>query len=445
MSRPGKPSHNSPRSVGRCQLATARTVRTIPMRLRELLSELNQELQRRHAETLYRPRRIVESLPAGRCRVNGRELIDFSRNDYLGLSHHPLAVQAARSALEAAPNEAGFEPAAPRGHAVVGATASAQVSGRSAQMAALEETVARFEDCEDALVFPSGFAANVGTITALAGEDDLLLCDRLNHASLIDGCRLSRATFRVYRHDRLERLERELHRAAGYRRRFVVTDSVFSMDGDLAPLADLCDLAERFDATLIVDEAHATGVLGRHGRGLVEACGLEDRGIVRIGTLSKAVGALGGFVAGPRCLVDYIRQSARPYVYSTALPPAVCAAARAALDVIATQPQLRQRLHALMADLAATLRAAGINVGPVRTPIVPVIVRSSEKALALAERLTESGFFVPAIRPPTVPRNTARLRISLSAAHRPEDIGALAQALAQHLPLTGDSGTAGMQ
>ncbi len=406
----------------------------------ELLQQLRAELRHRRAAGLYRPRRVVESLPGGRCRVDGRELIDFSRNDYLGLSHHPRVLQAARTALESTADGDRSARVTQPSQPVLGATASAQVSGRSAAMAALEEAIARFEGCEDALVFPSGFAANVGTITALAGQHDLVLCDRLDHASLIDGCRLSRATLRVYRHDRLERLERELHRAAGYRRRFIITDSVFSMDGDLAPLPELCELADRFGATLIVDEAHATGVLGEHGRGLIEAYGLEDRGAVRIGTLSKAVGALGGFVAGPEPLVDYVRQFARPYVYSTALPPAVCAAARAALEVIATQPEIRQRLHTRMAEFAAALRENGIDVGTVQTPIVPVVVRSSEQAMAIAERLLDSGFFVPAIRPPTVPRDTARLRISLSAAHRTEDIRALAQALATHLPCPIDAG-----
>ncbi|RMG37473.1 MAG: 8-amino-7-oxononanoate synthase [Planctomycetota bacterium] len=399
----------------------------------ELFQQLERELADWSADGLYRPRRVVEPLPGGRCRIEGRELIDFSRNDYLGLSHHPRVVQAARSVLgDPPPSDFARQTVDPTAALAkcLGATASAQVSGRTPAMAELEAAIAEFEGTEDALVFPSGFAANVGTISALAGRDDLLLCDRLNHASLIDGARLSGATLRVYRHDRLDRLERALRNASGYRRRFVVTDTVFSMDGRVAPLRDLCDLADRFEATLIVDEAHATGVFGPHGRGIVEELGLEDRIAVRVGTLSKAVAALGGFVAGSRTLIEYLRQFARPYVYSTALPPCVCAAARAALEVIRTEPQLRQRLRRGSAETASALRSAGVPVADdVRGPIVPILLRDNELACRLGEALFNHGLFVPAIRPPTVPRGTARLRISLSAAHRQQDLQRLRRTL----------------
>jgi 8-amino-7-oxononanoate synthase len=294
----------------------------------------------------------------------------------------------------------------------------------------LEERLAAFERQEAAVLFPTGYAANVGTIAALAGPDDLVCLDRLNHASLVDGCRLSRAKLMVYRHDRLDRLARGLKKAATRRRRFIVTDSVFSMDGVLAPLRALCELAEKFDATLVVDEAHATGVFGEQGRGVAEQQGVEDRVPVRVGTLSKAVGTLGGFVAGSQPLVDWLWNTARTQMFSTALPPAVCAAATAAIDVIETEPWRRQRLWALADRLRQQLAGARIRTVPNSVgPIVPVLIGLPEQALAAAGRLEEAGFLVPAIRPPTVPRGTSRLRISVSCGHREEDVDRLAEAV----------------
>jgi 8-amino-7-oxononanoate synthase len=283
-------------------------------------------------------------------------------------------------------------------------------------------------------LFPTGFAANAGTICALAGKEDVIFSDRLNHASLIDGCRLSQARVLVYHHDDLAGLEHELEKSAwkgsGTGRRLIVTDTVFSMDGDLAPLLELCDLAERFEAMVIVDEAHATGVFGHGGRGVAEMMGVEHRIAVRVGTLSKGVGTMGGFVAGSHTLIDWLWNRARPQIFSTALPPSICAAAIEAIRIIETEPERRQRLLQLAAGLRRKIVDAGIETVPQAVgPIVPVILHTPERALQVARQLEEQGFLVGAIRPPTVPHGTSRLRITLCSAHEPADIDRLVAAL----------------
>ncbi|HEX6987487.1 MAG TPA: 8-amino-7-oxononanoate synthase [Planctomycetaceae bacterium] len=360
---------------------------------------------------LRRPRREARRLGNGRIEIGGRTLVDFASNDYLGLANDPEVVAAAREALAGG----------------VGSGASALVSGRTPHHAALEAVLAAFEGQEDAILFPTGYAANVGTVAALAGPGDVIFCDRLNHSCLVDGCRLSGASFRVYRADRLAQLERHLAAAAGSGRRWIVTDGVFGMDGVVAPLAGLCDLADRYDAALIVDEAHGTGVLGDRGRGACERCGVEDRVAVRTGTLSKAVGALGGFVAGPRELTEYLWHRSKTQMFSTALPPAVCAAAAAAVRLIESQPDRRERLARLADRLRGRLRSSDLDVpGDAGVPIVPVILGEPERAVAAGAELERRGFAVAVIRPPTVPRGTARLRISLSAAHNEGTVDALA-------------------
>lgn len=376
------------------------------------LAWVAEDLARVEADGLYRPRREANLLPGGRIEVAGRTLVNFASNDYLGLATEPSVIAAAQAAL---------------GRGSVGSGASALVSGRTASHAELERTLAEFEGQEDAVLFPTGYAANVGTIAALVGAEDIVFSDRLNHSCLIDGSRLSGASFRVYRSDRLDGLERHLAAATCRRRRWIVTDGVFGMDGVVAPLADLCEIADRHDATLIVDEAHGTGVLGDHGRGACEQCGVEDRGIIRTGTLSKAVGALGGFVAGPKVLTDYLWHHAKTQMFSTALPSSLCAAASAALRLIAAEPERRTRLASLSDRLQDRLRQAGLNVpGDARVPIVPVLLGEPERAVAAGEELERRGFLVAVIRPPTVPRGTARLRVSLSAAHDEGALDALA-------------------
>lgn len=379
------------------------------------------ELDALTAAGLRRGRRVVRPLPSGACEIDGRRLWNFASNDYLGLAADSRLADAAKAAL----SEAG-----------VGARASALVAGRTEWHAGLEQALARFEGQEAAILFPTGFAANVGTIAALVEEPDLVFCDRLNHASLIDGCRLSGAKLRVFRHSELDTLERELHKAAGFRRRLIVTDAVFSMDGDLAPLRELCDLAERFEADVLVDEAHSTGVFGKHGRGGCEHLGVEDRVAVRVGTLSKAVGALGGFVAGPQSLVDWLWNKARPQVFSTALPPAICAAATAAVQIIQDEPDLRTKLWRNCEFVRNGLAQSKIDVLPNSAgPIIPIVLGNPDMAIDAQRKLEERGCLVAAIRPPTVPQGTSRLRVSLSAAHDEVALHKLVDALREVVPI----------
>lgn len=360
---------------------------------------LDADLQRLRDKGLWREVRTIRSLPDGWCEVEGRRVRNLSSNDYLNLAHDSRVIAAAKEALD----EAG-----------VGAGASALVSGRTPWHERLEKTVREFEGTEAAVLFPTGYAANVGTVSALVSDQDVVFCDRLNHASLVDGCRMSGARLRVYRHDRLEILERELRKSSEERRRWIVTDAVFSMDGDLAPLVELCDLAEKFDAQVIVDEAHGTGVFGANGRGVCEYSGVEDRVAVRIGTLSKAIGTLGGFVACSNSVRDWLWHSARTQVFSTALPPAVCAAAAKSIELIRDEPQRRHHLHALSIGLRVRLAERLSSEG--EGPIVPIRVEQPDATQKMAAELLESGFLVGAIRPPTVPHGTSRLRICLTAA-----------------------------
>lgn len=376
---------------------------------------LHAELGSLQEQGLIRRRRSITPLADARCVVNGKTLRNFASNDYLNLAQDSRVIEAARAALEAAGS---------------GARASALICGRTDWHARLEERLARFEGQDAAVLFPTGYAANVGTISALMGPEDTVFCDRWNHASLVDGCRLAGARFRVYRHDDLSKLERQLDRDRSSQRRWIVTDGLFSMDGDCAPLPELCDLAERFGAYLLIDEAHGTGVFGERGRGVAEWLGVEQRISVRVGTLSKAVGALGGFVTGSQALADWLWNRARTQMFSTALPPAVCAAAYAAIDVIEAEPERRRHLLELAAVLRRELRAAGFQIPAGCTgPIIPVILRDEERTLQVAADLEARGFLVGAIRPPTVPANTSRLRITVTAGHSLKDVMDLAGAL----------------
>jgi len=366
------------------------------------------ELERNH---LRRQVRQVDTLPQGLCRVEGRVCRHFAGNDYLGFAHHPELAEAALRAVQ----EHG-----------VGSGASPLVAGYSRWHRDLETRLAAFEQTEAAMLFPSGYAANLGSIAALAGRGDVVFCDRHNHACVVDGCRLSGARLRVYRHTQLDRLERELGAARGARRRIITTDAVFSMEGVLAPLAELVEIAHRHAALLVVDEAHGTGVWGPGGRGACAAAGVADRVPVRIGTLSKALGCLGGFVCGSRPLVDWLRNRARPQIYSTALPPAVCAAAGRAVDLLRLDAGPAQRVWSLTTRFREGLQRLGCPTWPgSEGPIVPVLVPDPAGLLTIAQRLLERGQFVAAIRPPTVPHGTSRLRITISAAHSPSAIDSL--------------------
>lgn len=346
--------------------------------------------------------------------VDGQQLINFGSNDYLGLAADARLRAAVARAIDAEGCGAGSSPL---------------VTGHSATHQRLERALADFEEAEAALVFSSGFAANVGTISALAGREDVLFADEHNHASMIDGCRLSRAEVQVYPHGDWRALESLLEASRGAGRRLIVTESVFSMHGDLAPLAELAELAERFECMLLVDEAHATGVLGAHGRGLCEELGVEPSVHVRIGTLSKALGAAGGFVVGSRSLVEWLVNRARPYIFSTGLPPAICEAGLAALGIVKSEPRRRIELQDQAAALRSRLRQRGWNVGSSASQIVPLVVGEPQAALRCSARLRERGLLVPAMRPPSVPGGQSLLRISLSAAHTPTMIERLLDAL----------------
>lgn len=375
---------------------------------------LDADLQRLRDDSLWRDVRTIKSLSDGWCEVAGRRVRNLSSNDYLNLAHDPRVIAAAREALD----DAG-----------VGAGASALVSGRSHWHERLEATIRDFEGTEAAVLFPSGYAANVGTVSALVSDQDVVFCDRLNHASLIDGCRMSGARLRVYRHDRLEVLERELAKTSSGGRRWIVTDAVFSMDGDLAPLTELCDLAEKFDAGVIVDEAHGTGVFGANGRGVCEYFDVEDRIAIRIGTLSKAVGTLGGFVACSNSVRDWLWHSARTQVFSTALPPAICAAAARSFELIRDEPRRREHLQVISAEFRELMSGRLSSEG--KGPIVPIRGNGPEWPQRMAAELLEASFLVGAIRPPTVPRGTSRLRICMTAACELNDVNRLSDLISE--------------
>lgn len=345
----------------------------------------------------------------------GQSLLNFGSNDYLGLAAEPAVVEAARLALP----QTGW-----------GAGASPLVTGRGAIHAALERELARFEGTEAALLFPTGFAANVGAITALASAGDAIFSDAKNHASIIDGCRLSGAKVLVYQHRNAAHLQQLLAASASeFRRRLIVSDSLFSMDGDFAPLAQLVELARTHHAMLLVDEAHATGVIGKHGRGVCELLDVEEGVSVRVGTLSKALGSSGGFVAGSRQLIDWLANRARPYIFSTAAPEAASAAARKSLELVRDQPHRRQTLLALAAEFRERLAVAGLTIGDSQSQIVPVILSDPQRTMHAAQALRERGIFVPGIRPPSVPAGESLLRVSLTYLHQPEHLERLLAAL----------------
>ena len=346
-------------------------------------------------------------------------LINFASNDYLG-----LARELNSPTLQATLEEFGW-----------GSGASPLVTGRTTVHAALESDLAAFKATERALTFPAGYAANVGTIAALVGKQDVILSDIRNHASIIDGCRLSGATVLVYRHNDMAHLAELLTSASSHRRRLIVTDSLFSMDGDVAPLAKIAELSRAHDCMLMIDEAHATGVFGEHGRGLAELFHCEAAVDVTVGTFSKALGSIGGFVAGSEKLIDWLANSARSYIFSTALPAACSSACRSAVQLIQSEPQrrkqllsnaqyLRQRLH--------SIRLLHESHNEFCTQIVPVVVGTPEKAIALSAALRSAGLLVPAIRPPTVPAGGSMLRVSLSARHTQTEMDHLVDVLATH-------------
>ena len=365
------------------------------------------ELSKLDEQNLRRRLRVVDSYNGSRITMNHREMLLLCSNDYLGLANHPALRQAALQAME----RYGF-----------GAGASRLVSGTSALHQALEDRLALFKGTEAALVFNSGYAANTGIIPAIVGIGDLILSDSLNHASIVDGCRLSKAQVTIYTHKDSAQVETLLKNNLQAKRKLIVTDGVFSMDGDIAPLPDLVYLSEKYGAILMVDDAHGTGVLGQTGKGTVEHFGLSGRVHIQMGTLGKALGSFGAYAAGSKELIDFLINCSRSFIYSTALPSSVCAASLAAIDLLEQEPERRVRLWNNRNQFVNGLRSIGISTGASETPIVPLIIGDSGRALKAADKLFEYGVYATAIRPPTVPADAARIRTTVSAAHSNADI-----------------------
>ncbi len=345
--------------------------------------------------------------------IDGKEVILLSSNNYLGLTNHPRLKEAATFAV--------------RDYGT-GACASRLIAGNLAIHEDLEKRIASFKGSRAAVVFSTGYMANIGLITSLAGEDDLIVSDELNHASIVDGCMLSKAEVKVYPHKNVEELKRLLSQGrsasaqATYRRRVIVTDGVFSMDGDIAPLPEILEVAEEHHSIVIVDDAHATGVLGENGKGTLEHFGLENENIIQIGTFSKALGSLGGYVAGPDVIVEYLKNKARGFIYSTALPPSVCAASIAALDTVEKEPWIRGRLWENVARFKRGLTALGYDIRATQTQIIPIVIGDTSLTMEFAEAIFEEGIYAPGIRPPTVPEGKSRIRATPMASHTDEQI-----------------------
>ncbi|WP_442781483.1 8-amino-7-oxononanoate synthase [Collimonas fungivorans] len=379
----------------------------------ELLTEIRDQLAALQEQKLLRKRRIVDGPQGPLLDVEGRQYLAFCSNDYLGLANHP----ALRAAAQAGLDQYG-----------IGASASALISGHTSVVEELELALAAFTGLPRALHFSTGYMANMGTIPALVGPGDIVFSDRLNHACLIDGARLSGAQFRVYPHADVARLEQLLAKSE-HPRKLVVTDAVFSMDGDIAPLPELLALCEKYDAWLLVDDAHGFGVLGPQGRGSLAHFGLQSQRILYMGTLGKAAGVAGAFVAGDALLIEWLLQRARTYVFTTASPPMLASALLAAVRLMQEEDWRQQHLRTLIARLRSGLASLPWPLLPSETPVQALIVEDNQLALDLMAGLREQGIWVPAIRPPTVPKGTARLRISLSAAHSIEQADQLVSAL----------------
>ncbi|HTL70848.1 MAG TPA: 8-amino-7-oxononanoate synthase [Candidatus Eisenbacteria bacterium] len=379
-----------------------------------LWRELEEELAALKRGNLHRSVAAVQRRRAGTFSSEGESLVNFGSNDYLGLSCDP---RLAAACSKAASRWGG------------GSGASRLVSGNLGVHVELEGALADFKKEEAATVFSSGYLANLGAVTALLGEKDVVLVDRLNHASLLDAARLSRAKLWVYPHADAGEAERLLSRAGGFRRRLVVTDAYFSMDGDVAPLAALVSACRRHDASLLIDEAHSTGVYGPTGAGCAEAAGLTGKIDVTVGTLSKALGGVGGFVAGSRLLKEYLTNRSRPYIYTTAPAPAASAAALAALKILRKEPLRRARLWRGIRRFREAAVKHGFDLGGSEGPVAPIVIGDPARTVRLARRLREDGFYVPAIRFPSVPKGGDRLRVSITAAHSSADLDGLIAAL----------------
>ena len=371
------------------------------------MKEISNELEEMRKSDLYREMKVIEEEQGPYVKIENQEYLSFCSNNYLGLANHPFVKKAAIDAVE----QYGW-----------GTGASRLISGNMELHEKLECEISRLKNKRSSLVFPTGYMANLGTICALVGKEDIVICDKLNHASIIDGCRLSGATLRVYPHCDVIKLEKILRNSTHYRRKLIVTDSVFSMDGDLAPLPDIVTIADNHHAKVMVDEAHGTGIFGKNGAGVVEHFGLENEISIVMGTLSKAIGSLGGFVSGDIDLIHYIRNKARTFIYTTSLPPAVCAASIAGITIIRNDPSLRHALWNNIHYLKERLASLDLKIVPSESPIIPILIGNAKKTLDTAKFLFERGILIPAIRPPTVPEKSSRLRITVMSSHTRDDL-----------------------
>ena len=377
---------------------------------------IGDHLDKLEQDGLLRRLQTRESPPvSGMVQLDGQSLVNFGSNDYLGLAADERLVDAVKHYS---------------GQLGWGSGASSLISGRGTLHRRLEQELADFYQAEAALLFPTGFAANLGVVTSLVGRGDHVFSDQLNHASIIDGCRLSGATIGVYRHNDMDHLSELLESSPASGRRLIVTDALFSMDGDLAPLQPLARLADQYQAMLVVDEAHATGVLGADGRGACRLADIESQVDLRVGTLSKAFGSMGGYIAGSRPMIEWIYNHSRSYMFSTAQPEAISAASLAALEVIRCEPERRKRLLTRAGQLRERVQELGLEVGHSIAQIVPIVLGENRRAVSASRQLRDLGLFVPAIRPPAVPNRLARLRISLSSEHTEEQLEQLCESLA---------------
>ncbi len=372
-----------------------------------MFHDFEQKIIDLESQHLRRQLRIVESPAETTITIEGRELISMASNNYMGLANHPAIKQAAIKAIE---------------QWGVGAGAARLISGTMRPHQQLEEDLAHFKQVEAALTFGTGYTTNLGLIPSLIDQGGLILADRYCHASLIEACRLSKAQFRLFHHNDVEHVEELLKKRVHGCPTLVVTEGVFSMDGDLAPLPELFKFCKNYDATLLVDDAHGTGVMGGNGRGTIEYFGLNPKGVLQMGTLSKAIGTSGGYVAGTASLKEYLINTSNTFIYTTAPPPAMAAAASAAIQIIQNDPERRRRLWDNRNYLYSELKAMGFQLTNTQSPILPIIVRTQETALNMSQALYKAGIYVPAIRPPTVPKNSSRLRLTVSSEHSKDQL-----------------------
>jgi glycine C-acetyltransferase len=371
------------------------------------LGYLTSEIDALKAQGLYRRLRVLEDEQRAHTTFDGRSVVNLSSNNYLGLTTHPRLRIRAMEALE---------------RYGVGTGSVRTIAGTMNLHVELERRLAEFKQTEATVVFQSGFTANAGTVSALLTKEDVIISDELNHASIIDGCRLSRAAIKVFPHKDVDAARRILRELPAAQRKLLITDGVFSMDGDLGPLPGLCALAEEYGAIMMVDDAHASGVFGRNGRGTVDHFGMHGRVDIQVGTLSKAIGALGGYVAGTGALIDFLHHRGRPFLFSTSHPPSVTATCLAALDVLIEEPEIIERLWDNTRFFKAGLTALGFNTGMSESPITPVIVGDGALAMTLSDRLFEGGVFAQGIAFPTVARDKARVRTIVTATHTRDDL-----------------------